>query len=223
MKKIISILACVAGLCLSASAQNSGQYSGYSQHGYGQRGSQPESRVQSNEVRFSLSTNTVDWLYFLTPNIDIQYAMSQHWSIDAQARVNAWSWRTGGDFAERQEREIKARQQTYALGLRYWTWTVCSGWWFGAKGQYSEYDNGGIGWVPWVPNNESGEAVGVGIEGGYAYQLSTHWDLNFGFGVWTGVKNYRRYSCSYCGKPVDSGRKTFFLPNEALVSLIYVF
>lgn len=218
MKKLIIIAAMLLPLA-GAYAQDSTSL----QNGGQGRKQQTTYYEYNNEVRYSVSTNTVDWLYFVTPNIEIQYAMSQHWSIDASARVNAWSFNANLPFEDRQDKEMKVRQQTYALGLRYWTWTVCSGWWLGAKAQYSEYDNGGVAFLPWVPNNEAGEAIGVGAELGYAYQLSKHWDLNFGLGVWSGVRRYTTYDCAYCGQTVDKGKKGFFLPNEALLSLVYIF
>jgi hypothetical protein len=37
------------------------------------------------------------------------------------------------------------------------------------------------------------------------------------------MKEYRVYSCPLCGRILESGSKTFFLPNEAILSLVYVF
>lgn len=173
--------------------------------------------------KVSVSTNTVDWGYFLTPNAEMQYAVGQHWSLDAGARFNAWSWRTAGTFDQRQQGEMKARQQTYYAGGRWWPWNVYSGWWAGAKLQYSEYDNGGIGFLPWIPDNEAGNAFGMGLWGGYSHQLSPHWDLDMGLGVWGGWKKYTTYECPWCGRRKESGEKVFFLPSDAMISLMYIF
>lgn len=179
--------------------------------------------VSAHAQKASLSTNAVDWMYFLTPNVEGQWALSQHWSLGAEARVNAWSWRTGGTFEERQQRELKARQQTYSAGLKWWSWNVWSGWWTGARAQWSEYDYGGKGFMPWLPENEAGDAWGLGLDLGYSYQLSTHWDLDMSLGIWGGVKRYTAYACPYCGTVTESGRRGFLLPNEARIALLYVF
>lgn len=179
--------------------------------------------VTASAQKASLSTNTVDWLYFITPNAELQYALGQHWSMVAEARVNAWSWRTGGGFEKRQQDEMKARQQTYSAGIRWWGWNVWSGWWAGARGQWSEYDYGGTGFLPWIPENEAGSAWGLGVDAGYAWQLSPRWDLDLSLGIWSGYRRYTTYACPYCGTVTGEGGKAFLLPNEARISLLYVF
>lgn len=173
--------------------------------------------------KFAVGTNAVDWMYFVTPNLSFQYGVSQHWSIEAAARVNAWSWRTGGDDAARQQDEIKARQQTYSLGARWWPWNVYSGWWVAARAQYQEYDNGGLKFLPWVPDNEAGDAFGAVIAAGYSLPVHKHWNIEFGLGAWGGYRKYVVYACPWCGKITDEGGKAFFLPDEAVISLIFTF
>lgn len=171
----------------------------------------------------AVSTDAALWAYMLTPNLEYQRAVGRHWTVDAGARINAWSWNTRCVYEQRRTSEVKARQQTYWAGMRWWPWNACSGWWAGLKAQYSEYDNGGVGFVPWIPDNESGNAVGAGIWGGYAYQLSQHWNLDLGIGLWGGWKRYTTYECPWCGLTTGSGEKAFVLPNDAMISVQYVF
>lgn len=178
---------------------------------------------QARAQKYAVSTNIIEWADFLTPNASFQYATGQHISLEAAARYNCWSWRTGGTFEERQVNEKKARQQAYSLGVRWWPWNVYSGWWIAARLQYQEYDYGGLATFKWVPNNEAGDAFGAALLAGYSLQIHKHWDIEFGLGFWGGYKFYSAYALPYCGKLIDKGGKTFLLPDQAMISLVYVF
>jgi len=173
--------------------------------------------------KVAVSTNLIEWADFITPNASVQYAAGQHLSLEAAARYNCWSWRTGGTFEERQVNEIKSRQQAYSLGVRWWPWNVYSGWWVAARLQYQEYDYGGLSMMKWIPDNEAGDAFGAVLLAGYALQVHKHWDVEFGLGFWGGYKTYTVYSCPWCGRIVDKGAKTFVLPDQAMISLVYIF
>lgn len=171
----------------------------------------------------SVGTNVLEWADFLTPNASVQYATGQHWSLEAAARYNCWSWRTAGTFEERQVNEKKARQQAYSLGVRWWPWNVYSGWWVAAHVQYQEYDYGGLASFKWLPNNEAGDAFGAALLAGYDLQIHKHWNLEFGLGFWGGYKFYSAYALPWNGRLLDKGSKFFFQPDQAMVSVIYVF
>jgi len=53
--------------------------------------------------------------------------------------------------------------------------------------------------------------------------LSDHFNLEFGAGFWGGYKTYTVYSCPRCGRKIEEGKKWFICPNEAIVSIVYVF
>ena len=53
----------------------------------------------------------------------------------------------------------------------------------------------------------------MGFYGGYALMLDKNWNLDFGAGFWGGWKQYVVYSCPRCGVTLDSGGKTFILPD----------
>lgn len=173
--------------------------------------------------KVALETNFVDWAFMVTPNVSLQWGVSQHFSLEAQAGVNVWSFRTGGSEQDRMQGELKARQQRFALGFRWWPWNVFSGWWVAAKLQYQEYDNGGLKALVWLPDNEAGDAIGAGVSAGYALQIHKHWNLDFGLGLWGGYKKYTVYSCPWCGKTKDKGAKTFIMPDQATIALTYIF
>ena len=40
---------------------------------------------------------------------------------------------------------------------------------------------------------------------------------------WGGQKAYTTFACPKCGKIEDSGRKWFVMPNDLIVSLVFIF
>lgn len=164
--------------------------------------------------KFSASANLLGYACLGTMNAELSYSPARHWSITAGARYNPWTFHTPG-----QGKQFQLRQQSYALGARYWPWHVYSGWWIAGKLRYQEYNMGGI----ISRRTEEGDRAGAGLAAGYAYMLSENLNLEFGIGFWGGVKRYKVYSCPACGMTVSSGTKGFFLPDDLMVSISYVF
>lgn len=70
---------------------------------------------------------------------------------------------------------------------------------------------------------DEGDRAGLGMYAGYTYMLGSHFNLEFGLGVWGGVDWFSRYSCQSCGLTVGSGRRWFVLPDDIMIALVYVF
>lgn len=172
---------------------------------------------------WAVAANAADMLELGTLGIEGSAAMGQHWSIHAGAKVNPWTFgrkdMSNGLFSEPNPDQLQDRKQCYAAGVRWWPWNVYSGWWLGGKGQYQEYNRGGV----LSKQSEEGDAFGAALSGGYSLMLKEHWNLDFGFGVWGGWTKYTTYACPSCGKVVDQGEKWFFLPNEVILSIMYIF
>ena len=99
--------------------------------------------VFANDIsarRFSISTNLLDYARLGTLNLEASYAASRYWSVTASARCNPFTFYKGDS-----ERQFQYRQQSYAVGARWWLWHAWSGWWFSGKARYQEYNVGGIG------------------------------------------------------------------------------
>ena len=175
--------------------------------------------------RYSVSTNFVEWANLGTANLEAGVAVAQHFSLHAGMRYNNWTFRKGDpedrftDWAGDDERQFENRKQAYNLGIRWWPWYIYSGWWGYARGQYMEYNRGGL----FHHTAEEGDAFGVGIGAGYTHILSRNWNIEFGAGLWGGQTAYRTYRCTNCGSVVDQGRKFFILPDDVFISLIFVF
>lgn len=177
--------------------------------------------VASGEYsRWGLSTNLTDWALFGTLNMEAQFSVAQHFTIDALAKYNNWTF--GNDSEETRSRYA---QRTFAVGVRYWPWYVYSGWWFGARGQYRQYSHGN---VFGIDHKEEGDAYGLGLSAGYSIQVASWFNIDLGIGAWGGIKDYSRWEqkgvgCPTCGRLTESGRKFFILPDDVQVSLMFIF
>lgn len=161
---------------------------------------------------WTVSTNVVDYVNLGTLNIEASWAFHQHWSLNAGAKYNPFSFNNDrGQFQN--------KQRLFAVGGRWWPWHSLSGWWLAAKVQYQEYSFGGFR----NARTEEGDRVGAGLSAGYTYMLHPHFNMEFGVGGWAGQQWYTRYSCPTCGVTEGSGKKGFVLPNDIIVSICYVF
>lgn len=163
---------------------------------------------------WSVSTNAMDYVSLGTMNAEASMATGRHISINASARINPWTFHKGDP-----SKQMQNRQQTYAVGVRYWPWHIYSGWWMSGMAQYQEYNRGGI----ISATTEEGDAYGLSIGAGYSLMLHEHWNLDFGLSLWGGQKTFVTYACPSCGKITEKGAKWFFLPNDLRVSIAYIF
>lgn len=164
--------------------------------------------------KFSVGTDLLGYARLGTLNIEASYALNRYWSLVAGARYNPFTFRKGDP-----DRQFQARQQSYCAGVRVWPWHTWSGWWFAGKLRYQEYNEGGI----ISPTTEEGDRFGAGIYSGYTHMLGPHFNLELGVGLWAGMSSYREYSCPECGLTSGYGRKFFILPDDVMISIVYVF
>ena len=164
--------------------------------------------------KYSLSVNLIECARLGTLNLDASYALNRYWSVTAGVRYNPFTYYKGDV-----ERQFQARQHSYSVGVRLWPWHVMSGWWFGAKSRWQEYNIGGVV----SRQTREGDRFGGGVYAGYAYMIAPHLNLEFGMGVWAGADIYKVYSCPSCGLTVDGGVKGFVLPDDMTIGLVYVF
>jgi hypothetical protein len=168
----------------------------------------------SSAQRWAVGTNLLDYANFGTLNVEGSISFARHWTAQANVRYNDWSYNKADPSTQ-----LQNRQQSYAFGARLWPWNVYSGWWFGSQAQYQEYNRGGIV----SKKTEEGDAFGIGVSAGYTYMLHKYLNIEFGLGAWGGMTAYTTYACPRCGQITDSGTKVFFLPNDAFISLMFIF
>ena len=222
MKKTVLIIIaflCMAGVCES-----------FASNPVSKKGSKENAEVikaDGSISRWCITTNLVDWAWFVTPNADVQFSVARHFTLEAGFRYNAWTY-----FGSTSDQRNRQCRQNYSVGLRYWPWYTYSGWWFGAKAQYEEYSR-----RQWRNKyrKEEGDAFGLAVSAGYSIQLLPWMNLDFAVGVWGGGKLYKVYqdmdnACPECGRRVDyngiddaPSKGGFFMPNEVTVGLMFIF
>ena len=168
--------------------------------------------VSASAQKWSIGTNAVEWLNLGTVNAEGSVAAGRHASVGVGFRYNPWTF--GGE-----EKQLQNKQRSAYVYGRWWPWFIYSGWWLQGKGQYSEYNQGGI----FSRETEEGDAYGAGIAAGYTLMLHRQLNIEFAAGIWGGYKTYTVYACPTCGRIVDSGAKAFILPDNIAVSLLYIF
>ncbi len=166
--------------------------------------------------RISISTNLCDYLNLATLNLDAGVALNRHWSLNLGAKYNPFTF---SKLSDNNLNKYQCRQQSYSISTRFWPWHVWSGWWCSGKLRYQEYNIGGI----ISSKTEEGDRFGLGLATGYAYMLTSHLNLELGIGFWSGWGKFTQYSCPTCGLTERKGNKIFILPDDVLISLVYVF
>lgn len=75
----------------------------------------------------------------------------------------------------------------------------------------------------WDNYRYEGYAVGAGLSFGWAYPISSRWNMEWevgGAGVWA---SYDKYVCKTCGYNFGKESKWYFIPHKVAVNLIYLF
>ena len=177
----------------------------------------PEFRMTGQERKASeaLSTDLVDWAYLGTANLEAGVSVHRHFSLQAGAKFNPWSFKT-----RESDLDLYNKQTTAYAGFRYWPWYVYSGWWVGAQAQYTGYSETG----GWRHALDTGKALGAGLSFGYTLMLNENFNLEFGAGEWGGRRfEHTLYCCPDCMKVRQSGPQNFVALNDISISVMYVF
>ena len=171
--------------------------------------------AEARAQEVSVSSNVLDYLNLGTMNMEASLGVSRHWTVNSGLRYNPFTFPGREGVAD----QMQYRQRMIFLGCRYWPWHIMSGWWLAGKVQYQEFNIGGLT----EAETREGDRIGSGLTGGYTYMISPHFNIEAGAGLWAGHETYTVYACPECGRKVDSGEKTFFLANDILLGLVYVF
>lgn len=163
---------------------------------------------------YSVATNLLGWANMGTMNMEASYGFARRWTAVAGVRYNPFTFQH-----PKTKEPMRNRQQSYSLGLGFWPWHIHSGWWLSGKIRYQEYNIGGFR----SPETREGDRVGASLSFGYSYMLSEHFNVGAGAGAWAGYDFFTRYTCPRCGRIIDSGKESFILPDDIILSIAYVF
>lgn len=173
------------------------------------------SAVNVHAQKLSASTNLFGWAFLGTANVEAQYAVAQTWSVAVSGDYNPWTWKahTADQF--------QWRRRSVALGARWWPWHVYSGWWVSGDLRWQEYNEARV--LTKDITAEEGDRFGFRLGAGYTVMINSWLNVDFGIRGWGGLRDYTVYACPECGRIVEKGKGVFLLPDEAVVSLMFVF
>ena len=166
------------------------------------------------QQKWAVGTNVIDYVNMGTLNVEASLAVGKHITVNADAKVNPWTFHEGDRDNQRQN-----RSQTYSAGIRYWPWYAYSGWWISGKARYQEYNRGGFV----SRDTEEGDAFGASLGFGYTMMLGHNVNLDFGVGVWGGRTVYTSYACPTCGRVTGQGAKWFVMPADIMAAFVFIF
>ena len=164
--------------------------------------------------KVSLSSNLITWANLGTANLEGSISVHKNVTVFAGANYNPWEMRTISEVP------LSNKQITGFVGAKYWPWHVYSGWWFGAKAQFKDFDTAGL----ISQNLISGQALGAGLSAGYSIMIGSHVNLDLGIGAWGGrVLKYTSYK-DIGGYEVDKvGARNFIFIDSVIVAFAYIF
>lgn len=155
-----------------------------------------------------------------TPNIGIEYPLSKHFSVGANAGLKPWPrflfWDT-----EYKENTSHWKHFLITPEMRYWFDQIYDGWFTGVDVVYTHYNVGNVrfpfGMYPEVENHRlQGDFIGLGIFGGHSWWLGNHWRIEAEAGVAAGLAAYDKFECDHCGTRLGEERKLVLVPKLGL-------
>lgn len=166
--------------------------------------------VTANGQNMHVSANLLDYLNLGTINGEFGLSPSPNWTFYIRGRYNPFTFKF--------QRQIQNRVAGVATGARYWFWYSNTGWFLDTNVGYMRYNTGGI-----VDKYAyEGDAYGAGLGAGYAFMLSSKWNLNVGLGVQGGYTSYTKYACPKCGKVIGKMKGGYLVPSNIMVQILRV-
>lgn len=171
--------------------------------------------VNLNAQQFVVNTNLLEWANLITMNVNAGMAVSRHWSLGLGVKYNPFYFTKGeDDFSRMQNKQLSG-----SIYAKYWPWHVYSGLWASTQLRYQQYNFGGV----FSEKTTEGVRMGMGLSVGYTYMINSHFNIDFGVGLWAGYDDYIQYKCPVCGITIDKGNRFFLRPNDIIIAISYVF
>lgn len=173
-------------------------------------------------VRAQKITVSNNLLYDLsgTPNLRVEFPVSEHWSIGVTGGLKPWPRFFFWD-REYVQNTTHWRHFLVAPEIRFYPDQVYEKWFLGADLIYTHYNVGNVefpfGLYPDAKNYRlQGDFYGAGLFAGRSWWLSDHFRLEALAGLAAGYAAYDKYSCDHCGPKVGEETKIGLVPQVAL-------
>lgn len=154
------------------------------------------------------------WWATTTPNIGLEVAAGQHYSVEVITGYNAWSFG---------RESMSLRHWIVQPEVRYWPCKVFEGHFFGLHGHYGKYNVGQISFLPDLDTyTYRGKLYGGGISYGYHFAIGGRWGLELSAGLGYTYLEYDKYLCRECAEPMGLFRRHYWGPTRLGISFIYL-
>ncbi len=171
---------------------------------------------------FALKTNIISDA-LLNINAGAEVGLAPKWTFNLSGQFNGWT------LSDDKRWKHWAAQPEF----RYWFCDRFGGHFIGIHAHGGQYNIGGFdGKLHFLgtdmrklaDSRYQGWFAGGGINYGYAWVLSHHWNLEAELGFGYSYTQFDRYECAGCGKKVEEKQPHHYVgPTKAAVNLVYVF
>ena len=181
--------------------------------------SHPSDTVKRGGFGVSIRTNLA-WDAAAEPNLGLEFAVGDHWSVGANAGLKTWPrwlfWDNNNETNPRHWRNFAVVPE-----VRYYIDEVYKGFFAGADFVYTHFNVGNVSF-PFNLYPEAkdyrvqGSFWGGGLFAGYAWWPWQHWRIEAEAGVAAGLAAYDRFDCDHCGTKLAEERKPALVPKIGL-------
>lgn len=154
----------------------------------------------------ALKTNALYW-GALTPNVGIEVRLSRKISTDWQAAYNPWTFKDGR----------KLRFWLVQPEFRYWLCEAMEGHFVGVHLHGAQF------YGSFKDKRYDGYLAGGGLTYGYAWILSSHWNLEAAVGVGYARLWYKESPQIPCNKCYERKTRNYVGPTKLALSVSYIF
>lgn len=185
------------------------------------------SGISVSAQRIGVKTNAL-YLATSTPNIGLEYAFSDRFSLELEGGYNPWTLDS--------DRNMKAKHFLVSPEVRYWFCEAFNGHFIGINANYTLFNLSGVD-VPAVffPSARSamvledlknrrseGWAAGAGLTYGCVWPIARRWNLEctVGLGYW--YTDYDKFESRKCGLFQEHVSHGAFGPTALGISFIYL-
>lgn len=163
----------------------------------------------------SLRTNLA-WDAVAEPNVGVEFPISNHWSLGANAGLKAWPRWLAWDW----DLENPTHWRNFAIvpEARYYFNQVYNGLFLVGDVIYTHYNVGNVkfpfGLYPAVRDYRlQGDFYGGGVSVGYSWWIGPHWRIEAEAGVGVGYANADKFECAHCGSQVGTHEGVAVIPK----------
>lgn len=163
-----------------------------------------------------------------TPNLSLEMAMGDKWTLDTQVGMNFFFYPT--DPTKPNYTTKKWSHWLVQPELRYWTCDVFNGWFVGLHGHGGQMNVGGINIPYFILQNKDnimknhryeGYFYGGGLSLGYQWLLGNRFNLELSLGAGYTRFEYTKFNCASCGERLGKGGADYIGPTKATLSLVF--